>query len=662
MDRYEPGTYPYYKIKELDSEKRRRGNQRTKKRREFLHNIAAFDIETTRIEEVEQSVMYVWQFAIEGVGVCIGRTWPEFLQFLSRVRASLRGRWLKVFVHNLSYEFQFLRGVYDFQPDDVFIIRERKILKCDMMEHFEFACSYLQTNQSLASFTAGFEHEKTTFDYEKKRYPWTPLDDVEIEYITNDVVGLIEAMRHRIDAGGDTIYTLPATSTGYVRRVAKRAMRGFNTDSLREMLPDPQLYTMLREAFRGGDVHASRFYAGEIVENVASWDRSSSYPDVIINDKFPMGEWTWVQHMSVDDFLTHYMGRRACIFRVCFTNVRLINKAWPSPYLAYAKCRDVVRPALDNGRILSCDYCLTTMTDVDFKIFLAEYDFDDMWFLEFAHAAYKKLPGPLRDVVNGLYKDKTKLKGVEGAEERYARSKEMINAVYGMMVQDPARPEIKYINGDYVEEEEPLAQRLERANKRAFLSYAWGIWVTAWARYRLYEAVALVGPSRFVYCDTDSVKFIDDGGADFTRYNEIRRAASEKNGAFAVDPKGNTHYMGVYEQEATAAQFRTWGAKKYAYYDQGGALHLTCAGVGKKKGVEELERAGGLAAFKEGFIFVDAGGTESVYNDEPEIDHYYVDGYKYVPITTNVVIRPSTYTVGLSAEYRELLYFVERFN
>ena len=74
MERYEPGTYPYYKIKELDSEKRRRGNQRTKKRREFLHNIAAFDIETTRLEDVEQSVMYVWQFAIEGVGVCIFRS------------------------------------------------------------------------------------------------------------------------------------------------------------------------------------------------------------------------------------------------------------------------------------------------------------------------------------------------------------------------------------------------------------------------------------------------------------------------------------------------------------------------------------------------------------------------------------------------------------
>ena len=232
MEIFDPGRFPYYKIKGLETEKRKRGNPKSRKRRTYIHNIAAFDIETTRIEEIEQSVMFVWQFAIEGVGVCIGRTWPEFLQFLKRCGECMRGRWFKVFVHNLSYEFQFLRGIYDFTPDEVFIIRERKILKCEMLEHFEMCCSYLQTNQSLAQFTKDQQHAKTTFDYEKVRWPWTPLDDQETEYIVNDVAGLIEAMRHRINSAGDNLYTLPATSTGYVRREAKKAMRSFNKDTL----------------------------------------------------------------------------------------------------------------------------------------------------------------------------------------------------------------------------------------------------------------------------------------------------------------------------------------------------------------------------------------------------------------------------------------------
>ena len=207
----------------------------------------------------------------------------------------------------------------------------------------------------------------------------------------------------------------------------------------------------------------------------------------------------------------------------------------------------------------------------------------------------------------------------------------------------------------------PLTERLEHANKRAFLSYAWGCWVTAWARFRLWEAVQIVGEDRFVYCDTDSVKFVSDPRVSFDAYNEKRKAASEASGAFAVDPKGNTHYMGVYEQEATADRFISWGAKKYAYC-VGDDLKLTCAGVNKKIGAKELLKAGGLEAFREGFVFKDAGGTESVYNDFPEIDHYYVDGYKYIPITSNVVIRPSEYTLGLADDYRRLLYTLERFN
>ena len=99
MEIYDPGRFPYYKIKGLATEKRKRGNPKNRKRRTYVHNIAAFDIETTRIEEIEQSVMYVWQFAIEDVGVCIGRTWPEFITFLKRCAG----------VHHV---FEALRGVH----------------------------------------------------------------------------------------------------------------------------------------------------------------------------------------------------------------------------------------------------------------------------------------------------------------------------------------------------------------------------------------------------------------------------------------------------------------------------------------------------------------------------------------------------------------------
>lgn len=217
-----------------------------------------------------------------------------------------------------------------------------------------------------------------------------------------------------------------------------------------------------------------------------------------------------------------------------------------------------------------------------------------------------------------------------------------------MCAQDPVKDTIDYIDGEYRPRNEDLATLLERSNKKAFLAYQWGVWCTAWARYRLHEAIMIAG-DRFAYADTDSVKSI--GKLDLTEYNEERKKASIASGAFAYDPKGQPHYMGVFEDETPKAYeaFKTLGAKKYAYVDEYG-LHVTVAGVNKKYGAGELKS---IDNFKEGFIFYDAGGTESVYNDNVymEIER---EGRK-LTITDNMVIRDSTYTLGLSGDYERLL-------
>lgn len=218
----------------------------------------------------------------------------------------------------------------------------------------------------------------------------------------------------------------------------------------------------------------------------------------------------------------------------------------------------------------------------------------------------------------------------------------------GMSAQDPVKDSIDFIDGEYKQRDEPLSVLLARSNKKAFLAYQWGVWVTAWARMRLHEAIMIAG-GRFVYADTDSVKSI--GKLDLTEYNEKRKADSIKHGAYATDPAGNVHYMGVFEDETEKPYkaFCTMGAKKYVYEDDSG-LHITIAGVNKNKGAKEL---GDISNFKEGFIFKLAGGTESVYNDNVYLE-VYKEGHKLI-ITDNIVIRDSTYTLGLSGDYERLL-------
>ena len=249
---------------------------------------------------------------------------------------------------------------------------------------------------------------------------------------------------------------------------------------------------------------------------------------------------------------------------------------------------------------------------------------------------------------------KTELKNVSGQELYYQLSKAKLNSVYGLSVMNPCRVSIDYINDEFVEREENEIELLEKSNHKLFLQYSWGIWVCCHARAELEEMMKIVGAERFVYCDTDSVKFIDDGKVSFDKYKKSQKRDSIKNDAVAVDSHGIKYYTGVAEYEGTYLKFRSLGAKKYCYVDSRETLHITVAGVGKSIGAVELASRGGIESFKEGFTFYKAGGTESVYNDDPEIKRLTVDGHT-LEITSNVLIKDSTYTLGITGEYRKIL-------
>lgn len=650
----------------FEVQKRKQGNQGTRKKVNYADIVTAFDIETSKIETPRgpQAFMYIWQWQIGLDTTIVGRTWDEFLQCVEKLKSALPSNTtLVVYVHNLSYEFQFLRNVYDFKTEDVFALTSRKVLKCTMFDGLlEFRCSYIHSNMSLAVYTAkmGAYHSKKAgdLDYNVVRYPYTPLTPTEIGYCVNDVRGLVEAIIIEMEHDGDNLYTIPLTSTGYVRRDTKAAVRQERRELAKQIAPNMEVYIMLREAFRGGNCHANRFYSDKILEHVSSADRSSSYPDVLCNCKFPI---TRFERESEHDFeavntLMLKCGR-ALLFRVALYNVRLREWWWGCPYLARDKCKRVEGGKIDNGRILEADYIETTVTDVDWQIILEEYDFDDVGIYDLYSARYGYLPRPIIQTNIKYYRLKTELKNVEGQELLYLKSKNKLNSIYGMMAQNPVKEDVLFIDGAFVvDPEADKEQLLIESNKKAFLAYQWGVWCTAWARYRLEEGIRLAGDA-FVYADTDSVKYI--GHVSFAAYNRQRIKESKAAKAFAKDPKGNIHYMGVYEQEPGYDRFVTLGAKKYCV-EQHGRVYCTVSGVSKRDGGPELERAGGITAFKRGFVFRDAGGTESIYNDETDMIITMPNG-EPLHIGLNVVIRDSTYTLGVSAEYAKILEEYENY-
>src|SRR5699024_5777803 len=104
------------------------------------------------INDEKFACSYIWQFGIGLNHVFYGRTWEELLDFLSNISDWLElneSKRLVVYVHNLGYEFQFMRKYFNWV--NIFSIDERKPIKalCDL--GIEFRDSYILSGYSLAN-------------------------------------------------------------------------------------------------------------------------------------------------------------------------------------------------------------------------------------------------------------------------------------------------------------------------------------------------------------------------------------------------------------------------------------------------------------------------------------------------------------------------------
>lgn len=654
-------------VRELPSKNGKRSKKRSRKYADLL---CAFDIETTVLHNIadqsgnitDQAIMWVWMMQFGPDVTVVGRTWEEYKRLCATINQWCEDKDLHfvVWVHNLSYEFQFLSGIYPVTNDDVFAVKPRKVLRCDI-GRIEYRDSYLQTNMSLDAFThkMGVAHGKLTgeLDYKKVRYPWTPIEPDELPYCLNDVRGLVEAISAEMELDGDTLYTIPMTSTGYVRRDVRKSMWPVVERMVQPILPTPELYKLLLAAFWGGDTHANRHYSGRLLEHVKSADKASAYPAAQCTDLFPVSRF-WHEEASTRALRHCIMQRRAFVMRIAFYGIRQKYQWWGFPYIPLSKSSYAEKPVLDNGRILDSSCIVIVCTDIDFDIIRREYDFDGVRVLDLYSAKYGRLPRKLTDVVKKYYTAKTTLKGVDGQELYYMKSKNKLNSVYGMTAQKPVRPVVEYDGTTFTETEigaGDLPDALAKAYKNTFLPYQWAVWTTAHVRKSLKDLQWTCG-RQGVYCDTDCVKYVGD--VDFRQINNDLRRKAKAAGAFATDPSGKVHYMGVFEQEQEYAQFMTWGAKKYATtYEKDGPITTTIAGVNKKLGGKELEEHGGFAAFKPGFVFREAGGTDLIYNDAPDVAPLEIDGHR-LEITKNVVLLDGEYTLGITSEYANLIGYV----
>ena len=206
----------------------------TNKRLKIYNIPASFDIEVSSfyqdgivIPENKRAIMYIWMFGI-GDLVTYGRTWEEFMQLIDGLKIVLdlnENRRLYVYVHNLPYEWQFIRK--RIQWDQVFFLEDRKPVKA-RVGGLEFRCSLkLSGGKSLANVGKDLQNHKLEkkvgdLDYNLIRTPLTHLTEKELGYCEYDIRVLNAYIAEKIEQDGG-IDRIPLTNTGYVREYCRRA-------------------------------------------------------------------------------------------------------------------------------------------------------------------------------------------------------------------------------------------------------------------------------------------------------------------------------------------------------------------------------------------------------------------------------------------------------
>lgn len=615
------------------------------------------------------SICYVWQFSIND-NVFWGRTLEDFKDFLQELEYYEPHKKI-VYIHNFSFEFQFLINVLQF--DYVFARQARKPLFAEWST-YQFRCSYFLTNMSLATWA---EQRKLSvqklvgdLDYTILRTPKTVLTDKELAYCFNDVLVMYFGLLQYKEKYGHII-AIPFTQTGEVRKEVIDRMNVNSEYKYRKrcikLIPESiEDYTLLCDCFMGGYTHSNAVHTNIVLDNVRSKDIASSYPIVMCLEKYPM---TYFEEtVPCDD----YFNNDDYSYIITFDVEHLHSKRW-NTWLSFSKCSKIKGYSLDNGRVLKADYVQLSLTNIDYEMFKLCYDFDNLNIIDFRISSNDYLSPTFVKYILELYGNKTTLKGIKEKEPLYMKSKQYINSMYGMMVtknitdtiefeEDRWKKELLNENSFYTK----IASEKKKLSK-TFGAFQFGVWVTAYARRNLWQGI-LALDYNVAYCDTDSIKFIDCDSNFFNEYNKrIEERENERADMLGIprekfcpkDRNGVSHRIGIFEDDGQYQKFKTLGAKKYCYVDNDNKLHMTVSGV-RKSAVSQLND---IEDFKDGTVFdvehaqklimTYVDDMTSIVWNKGQYDEFY-SNYQH-----GICAQPTTYSLGITNDYESILTMVQ---
>lgn len=554
------------------------------------------DTETSKkCAGVYENHVVAWTISIrafnQNIVTLYGHRPDDLIECIDEIMLNMDGERTIIYFHNLAYDWVFIRKFLFLKwglPDKQLNTKSHNPISIEWENGLILKDSYILAQRSLDKWARDLavEHQKAIgkWDYDKYRNQDEDFSADELEYIEHDTLAGVECLQKTMDALHKRIYSMPYTATGIPREEVRARGKDFRAHDrfLRQALTYEQQVTCER-VYHGGYTHANRHLINVTLnERVECFDFASSYPFVMLSEKYPSEAFSQLSDKPID-YIIRNADTYAFMFKLILLKPRLKNDFTAMPALQYSKCVKTVNAVLDNGRILCAEYVEIYLSEQDAIVIAEQYEWNKHLCTNIEYSRKEYLPRWFTDYIFELFKAKTELK--TGDKVLYSLAKARLNSCYGMCVQKPVKELIEenYITGEYSIAEEDPRELYEKYIRRytSVLPYQWGTWVTAYAFRNLFKLGACCGT--WVYSDTDSCYGINWDKDKLNAYNEECKQKLRANNYDCVFFNNREYWLGIAEFDGAYSEYRVQGAKRYCGRSvEDNELHITVAGVPKK--------------------------------------------------------------------------------
>lgn len=512
------------------------------------------------------------------------------LDFMNSLQKQARQRTVRVFFHNLKFDWSFFEDEL-YNAGYVF----EELRNYDSNTLYQATLTYKGVNfifydtlklypSSLAALgqTLGLPKLVDAYDYDKLRRDVHDFAPQEIKYFWRDIAVLQQVMQMHFEQnkGQKMRLTRPSYAFADLRRMVKAddKQRHYKYEPClfgKHMFQSKAQFDFIHASYYGGFTYANPATKEQLLGVGAVADCNSMYPSAMKMKYYPnvrtlrpmtkkqFRHWDW-------DDITNF-----AVVRVHFSKLQLKPGHFPSlPKKSHFGSSGAIN-SLDDLRVP-----FLTLTNIDIKWLFENYDVE----LDFLKGVWfrGKLTDPFKSFVDKHAQEKVAA-GRRGDKVGRYLAKLSLNASYGKFGQSPLFVGCQ-VTYDDNNEHVAYLPNVEDVNPNTMRNVVVATFVTAYARNNLFTTIKACNDCphlQFTYCDTDSVHFLIDKAWQHKSYPEIFAA---------IGVRCDDQALGAWKVEDEFVKAKYLREKVYIEVHPDGKFVVKMAGVDNQGKAEIVRR------------------------------------------------------------------------